>query len=693
MPAPVAAPGTRPPAPSVPAQALDRARALLERAFGLPSAERPGGPAPAPNRPRGLAAAAAALVAPFLTGDAELNLAKLRGRVPADVDGRDWQMAGAAFERWNARWRVPSTWTPGQVGRSIGEAAVLHDRLSAGRISPRQFGDAMSRLVRRIDGEVQPPAIRSVAGPRRPADPPPSRPADPPPSGLADPARLGDPAALRRRQAAQRGSDAVAALGRAIRSHGEAPSAARRSLLNDAYALARSLHARDGARHWTPATRHGFAAYAPQAVRALYGAPGVTPPASPIAPPRTAGPRVPSPPRPGVPAQESRVTHTRGPGASTGAAADALEREALARHARAVENARRIVHERSRTLLPGGPSVAELAREVYRAMHPELQAAGLGEDDFVARAQAPGRIAGMHRGGRIGASGSGASGGPARPGQPGDGGEADPVHAAAAPRITLAQMRDAYPASSDLLDRPGRRERLEALEREGWRFALEPRRAGEPIGDTIHAVPGSKVLLLPDVATTALANPLIGPALDRAIGAARSLVRAFEGPPLVPPFEAASMLPARRAEDAANGVLYFPPGEARAHRLLIGRDGGLLAADGRTAIDSGGTTTRLGGPGRMIVVLDMQGRLYGGSGAGRVYHASFVAGADVAFAGEIEVRDGRIRTITDGSGHYQPGLVHTLQFLQWLRQQGVDLTQVRIFLHTDLGDATGPTLF
>jgi hypothetical protein len=389
MPAPVTAPGPRPPPPHASAHALDRARTLLERAFRLPSAERPVGPAPVPNRPRGLAAAAAALVAPFLTSDAELNLAKLMGRVPADVGARDWQQAGMAFERWNARWRVPSTWTPGQVGRGIEAAAALHERLSAGRISPRQFGDAMSRLVRHIDGGMQPPATRSAAAPRRPADPPPSRP--------AAPARVDDPAALRRQhaaQAAQRGSDAVSALGRAIRSHAEAPTPARRSMLNDAYALAGSLHARDGARHWTPATQRGFAAYRPQAERTLYGAPRAAPPAP--------------------PAQASRVTHTRGPGAATGAAADALNREALDRQAGAFENARRIVHERSRTLLPGGPSVAEVAREVYRAQRPALQAAGLGENDFIERVQAPGRVTGMDGGGRIGANagpaGTGAGG-------------------------------------------------------------------------------------------------------------------------------------------------------------------------------------------------------------------------------------------------------------------------------------------
>lgn len=421
MPAPVTAPGPRPPAPHASAHALDRARTLLERAFRLPSAERPVGPPPVPNRPRGLAAAAAALVAPFLTSDAELNLAKLMGRVPADVGARDWQRAGMAFERWNARWRVPSTWTPEQVGRGIEAAAALHERLSAGRLSPRQFGDAMSRLVRHIDGGVPPPATRSAAAPHRPVDPPSSRP--------VAASRVEEPAALRRQQAAQRGSDAVSALGRAIRSHAEAPTPVRRSTLNDAYALARSLHARDGVRHWTPATQRGFAAYGPQAQRALYG------------PPRTAPP---APPR-----QQARVTHTGGPGAATGAAADALNREALDRQARALENARRIVHERSRTLLPGGPSVAEVAREVYRTLSPALQAAGLGEQDFVARVQAPGRVAAMHGGGRIGASA-----GPAGTGAGGAAG-GGPLDGAGRSEATAPEVSERTARVASLLERAG----------------------------------------------------------------------------------------------------------------------------------------------------------------------------------------------------------------------------------------------
>jgi len=591
MPAPVDAPRVP---PRMPAHPLDSSRELLERAFRLPSAQRPGGLPSFPSLLRGLgraaaglgrAAAAAGTLARFLTSDAELNLAKLAGKVPASVSGRDWQMAGAAFERWNAGWRVPSTWTPAQVGRGIEGAAALQDRLAAGRISPRRFDEEMSRLVRRIGGDPKPTGIRSAAPPSRPAAPPPSRP--------ADRAGVGDPAALRR----------------------------------------------------------------------------------------------------GLPARESRVTHTRGPGATAGAAAGELNRQALDRQARALENARRIVHERSRTLLPGGPSIAQIAREVYRERRPELQAAGLGENAFVALVRAPGHIGGPHGSGRVTASTGSGPGGTARIGPSGDGGEADRARAVGARPMTLEQMRESYPRSVGLMTHPARRERLEALEREGWRIAVEPQRAGETVATGVYAIPGSKVLLLPETATQSLGSQLVGESLDRALGSARSLSRPFDGPPVAPRLQPASILPKMRERDGAQGVRQFSPAEAQAHRLRIGGDGRLFATDGRTAIDSSGATSRLGGRGRMNVVLDMQGRLFGGPSADRVFHSSYVAGADVAFAGEIEVVDGRLRTITDGSGHYEPKLAHTIQFLQWLRHQGVDLTQVRVVLYTDIEQMTGPSLF
>jgi hypothetical protein len=58
-----------------------------------------------------------------------------------------------------------------------------------------------------------------------------------------------------------------------------------------------------------------------------------------------------------------------------------------------------------------------------------------------------------------------------------------------------------------------------------------------------------------------------------------------------------------------------------------------------------------------------------------------LAGGDVAAAGEIVVRDGKIELLTDRSGHYMPGRSHTQQVLDQLASQGsvIDPNNVHFF--------------
>ncbi|MCX7227677.1 MAG: hypothetical protein NTW15_01445 [Burkholderiales bacterium] len=108
-----------------------------------------------------------------------------------------------------------------------------------------------------------------------------------------------------------------------------------------------------------------------------------------------------APPQPARLERESQITHTRSTGTRT-----EVERRAIEQREEALKNALRIVYERIRTLFPGGPSVAQLAREVYRE-RPELQAVGLSEDAFVSQVKAPGPLAGGDGGGRVRASAGG----------------------------------------------------------------------------------------------------------------------------------------------------------------------------------------------------------------------------------------------------------------------------------------------
>jgi hypothetical protein len=445
---------------------------MLERAWRLPAS--PGAPMPPAGpgllRSLGLAGAVAA-GALFNSSGGELALLQLQGRVPLDIGLGQWQRAGAALERWNPHWRLPSSSTPEQVGQLVRRAAEIEEQRSGRQLTPQQFRRAMGELVRALQASpgpqaAVPAATTPAAAPRSPAPPPSARPQ---PEALVAQALARLREALRTHQAAPtartrgalndelahtaslhrqhgarwpaetaarygelatrarsalaqplhaaRAGQAVQQLGQAIRAFNAQPAdPARRGALNDALALARSLHAN---RHeWTPATRRNFDALAPQAVRALYGPAPKAPKAAPAGLPQLGSPPNPAlPARPGLPAQRSETARTRGTGARTGEGAAELEQRSRSRQAQALETARRQVYEQRRTLLPGG-SLEALARGVHTDLG-GAAALGVSADEFVARVQQPGPIQGADAAGRFrsgpagSGSGSGSSTGPA----------------------------------------------------------------------------------------------------------------------------------------------------------------------------------------------------------------------------------------------------------------------------------------
>lgn len=100
--------------------------------------------------------------------------------------------------------------------------------------------------------------------------------------------------------------------------------------------------------------------------------------------------------------------------------------------------------------------------------------------------------------------------------------------------------------------------------------------------------------------------------------------------------------------------------------------------DGTEPYDTGEAYSNHSGKGWAIFVMDDEGRIYAGSHkVGRFHHSSFLAGADVAAAGELKVADGEVRQVTNKSGHYHPGAAESLQFFHELARRGVDLDRVR----------------
>ncbi|KAK4547149.1 hypothetical protein LTR36_001370 [Oleoguttula mirabilis] len=84
-------------------------------------------------------------------------------------------------------------------------------------------------------------------------------------------------------------------------------------------------------------------------------------------------------------------------------------------------------------------------------------------------------------------------------------------------------------------------------------------------------------------------------------------------------------------------------------------------------------------PGTWIYVVDTVGRLYVGiKSSGAFQHASFLSGARILSAGSIGIDDGRLVYLSPLSGHYRPTTKSFRVFIDSLKQQGVDLSRLRV---------------
>jgi hypothetical protein len=74
--------------------------------------------------------------------------------------------------------------------------------------------------------------------------------------------------------------------------------------------------------------------------------------------------------------------------------------------------------------------------------------------------------------------------------------------------------------------------------------------------------------------------------------------------------------------------------------------------------------------------MDEHGNLYASNyhARGRFHHSSFLAGGNVAAAGELAVIDGVLQLLTDSSGHYRPARGHTMQAINQLRSMGIPIS-------------------
>ncbi|MFE4456956.1 hypothetical protein ACFROC_06320 [Nocardia tengchongensis] len=126
-------------------------------------------------------------------------------------------------------------------------------------------------------------------------------------------------------------------------------------------------------------------------------------------------------------------------------------------------------------------------------------------------------------------------------------------------------------------------------------------------------------------------------------------------------------------------VRYLTPEERQSFQLFI-RDGKFYDAQG-TLFDTTASTTHFN-DGRAIFVMDENGALYASKfhAPGEFHHSSFLSGAPVAGAGEIEVTNGELRFLTDSSGHYRPAQKFSTQVIDQLRSEGLRIDPSQIDL-------------
>lgn len=121
-------------------------------------------------------------------------------------------------------------------------------------------------------------------------------------------------------------------------------------------------------------------------------------------------------------------------------------------------------------------------------------------------------------------------------------------------------------------------------------------------------------------------------------------------------------------------IKYLGPMERRAYEVAV-EDGYLLYRETRELLD----TTREPTGDKWIFVLSTSRTLYvGKKKKGSFQHSSFLAGGATLAAGRIVAEKGILKAIWPHSGHYRPTPENFLDFITFLRESNVDLTDVKL---------------
>lgn len=76
-------------------------------------------------------------------------------------------------------------------------------------------------------------------------------------------------------------------------------------------------------------------------------------------------------------------------------------------------------------------------------------------------------------------------------------------------------------------------------------------------------------------------------------------------------------------------------------------------------------------------VMDLDHKLYmGWHSQSSAFHSQYTRGGPVLCAGTLRVHEGRLRCITNMSGHYQPGVQRLIHVVDWFHRKNVNLSEV-----------------
>jgi hypothetical protein len=96
-------------------------------------------------------------------------------------------------------------------------------------------------------------------------------------------------------------------------------------------------------------------------------------------------------------------------------------------------------------------------------------------------------------------------------------------------------------------------------------------------------------------------------------------------------------------------------------------------------LETGGSKLMKSKGSQAIFVMDEEGQIFISKTQkyGKLHHSSLLAGRPAAMAGEIEIKDGKIISFNNQSGHYKPGPQQVENFQRRLKELGVDLDTIK----------------